>query len=1053
MKNFKTVRRALCAFIAAAMLVSAAGCSLKKNDKAVDGVNNARVISNYFKASELEVNSPFQYIQSMKTVGGDVFMSGYMSTSNAEIVMGIYDTNARTFAEINMSQYSDEMTYSMDAQLDGDRILFSYMDKQYKAHMCVIDAKTSEKIKDIELAADSYVSGVYSDKNGDLCLVSMAYTAASASTVINVYDKDSLDFKSTVDINKELDLDSNMVVVKMVKCSDGTYSALILDQTDEESLYLYKISDEYKLINAIENATADMEGYISNAYFKENGDFGVITEAYDEETYEAKYYVNEFNLSTGEITGRYEPELSENVNMIPFVTLPGSDIIIQENGKLLGFNIQENKSDEIMNISDVAGQKFEDTYLMSSDGGKLLMVNEFYADGGGEATIRYNPETGETEKIVKPASTGSAEFAGIIGEDYYYFETDYIGDVRKFNFIKSDSEGNIKDTISIVSDSIDEDSFPRTYVVTEDGFRIAFDKYDYENNEELYTIYKFDNSGNEISKIDVEDASYVESMFTSADGKTTYLGYYSKSEYTIGTLDDENCTVVKSGQISGNISGICAGDDKYDMYYFTSEGVYGYSVNDKKETEIINWIDSDLSIDVHAVSMLGNDKILVSCFDRDTYEDQIYVLDRVDNETLKLIQNKQIITVAGMGISNGSFKEKVIDFNKSNDKYRVQINDYNKYSSTDENDDYISGASKLNTDMAAGDIPDIIIGDSELDINSYAAKGILADLNKYIEKDGDISKSDYFENVFDLYSNDGKLCQIVTSFRVAGLAGTKEKLGEGTDWSYSDFFGLADQNQMFFKTDRDDLTDDLICRNLSEFIDFSKKTCDFDNDNFIKLAELIKKEGLTKEEADEYYNNNKMDMDWDTDYQNRFKENKCMAEYVNIGSFGEIARFQQATIGGDAAIKGLPSDNASGILISADSTIGISSKSKLQDGAWEFVKAFLLEDFQDSLNENYAYTFPVMRSSMTKLLDKAMQESDGDFITDTGYQSLNPIDRATGENLISLIESSSRKVVSDSKINDIITQELESFYSDGQSAEEAAKNIQKKVSLYLKETK
>jgi len=1053
MKNFKTVRRALCAFIAAAMLVSAAGCSLKKNDKAVDGVNSAKVIENYFKASELDAAIPFQYIQNMNTINGDVFMSGYASTSNAELVMGIYDSSSKTFKELDLSQYSDDISYPMEAELDGDNILFSYEDQNYNPHMCIIDVNTSEMSKDIELPADSYASGTFKDKNGDLCLVSMQYSAASVSTVINVYDKASLEFKSTVDINKELGLSESMVVVKMVKCSDGTYSALVLDPDDEQAVNLYKLSDEYKVINEIENAASDMEGEICNAYFKANGDFGLVTVSYDEETYDAKYFVNEFDLATGEVTGRYEPDFTDENGMLPFASLPGADVLVQDNGKILGYDFKENKSTELLNVSETAGKKFEDLYLVSSDGAKLLMVNMYYADGGGEITLRYNAETGETEKVVKPETKGSAEFAGILGEDYYYFETDYVSDIRKYNFIIADSEGNIKDTINIVSDKIDEDSFPRTYIVNEDGFRVAFDKYDYENNEEQYSIFLFDRNGNEISKIDVENATYVESMFTSADKSTTYVGYYNDGQYQIGTLNDESCTVENSGQISGNLSGICQGDDKYDIYYYTSEGVYGYNIKDDKETEIVNWIDSDLSIDIHAVSILGKDRILVSCFDRDTYEDQLYVLDRVDNETLKLIQNKQIITVAGMGISNGSFKEKVIDFNKSNDKYRVQINDYNKYSETDEKDNYVSGASKLNTDMAAGDIPDVIIGDYELDINSYASKGILTDLNKYIEKDGDISKSDYFENVFDLYSNDGKLCQIVTSFRVAGLAGTKEKLGEGTDWSYSDFFSLADQNQMFFMTGRDELTNDLICSNLSEFIDFSKKTCDFNNDNFIKLAELIKKEGVTKEEADDYYNNNKMDMNWHDDYQNRFKENKCMAEYVNIGSFGEITRFQQATIGGDAAFKGLPSDKASGILISADSTIGISSKSKLKDGAWEFVKSFLLEDYQDSMNEDYSDVFPVMRSSMTKLLDKAMKESDGDFITDMGYQSLNPIDRATGENLISLIESSSRKVVSDSKIKDIITEELDSFYSDGQSAEEAAANIQKKVSLFLKETK
>ena len=66
---------------------------------------------------------------------------------------------------------------------------------------------------------------------------------------------------------------------------------------------------------------------------------------------------------------------------------------------------------------------------------------------------------------------------------------------------------------------------------------------------------------------------------------------------------------------------------------------------------------------------------------------------------------------------------------------------------------------------------------------------------------------------------------------------------------------------------------------------------------------------------------------------------------------------------------------------------------------------------------------------------------------------LKNIDRKTVDNLRNTVNNINKAVLYDSRAAKIIYEEFEQFINDRQSAEETAKNIQNKVSVYLKEIK
>ncbi len=77
--------------------------------------------------------------------------------------------------------------------------------------------------------------------------------------------------------------------------------------------------------------------------------------------------------------------------------------------------------------------------------------------------------------------------------------------------------------------------------------------------------------------------------------------------------------------------------------------------------------------------------------------------------------------------------------------------------------DYLSYSNKLKIDLAAGEGPDLIIGNFDF-ASEIAKSGLLADLYSFMESDETFNKEDYFTNVFEAAENYGGLYKMPTTF-------------------------------------------------------------------------------------------------------------------------------------------------------------------------------------------------------------------------------------------------------------------------------------------------
>lgn len=134
------------------------------------------------------------------------------------------------------------------------------------------------------------------------------------------------------------------------------------------------------------------------------------------------------------------------------------------------------------------------------------------------------------------------------------------------------------------------------------------------------------------------------------------------------------------------------------------------------------------------------------------------------------IPDKKVLVLAGLSI-NGGIRNRVIQYSRESDQYRIVLKEYESYEN-------------LNLDIVSGNMPDILMVEdlsngNKFPMESYIAKGLIADVGALIEKDEELSRAEFMENVFDAYSVDGKLMYVVSSFTLFTMVAKSSLVGDG----------------------------------------------------------------------------------------------------------------------------------------------------------------------------------------------------------------------------------------------------------------------------------
>ena len=325
------------------------------------------------------------------------------------------------------------------------------------------------------------------------------------------------------------------------------------------------------------------------------------------------------------------------------------------------------------------------------------------------------------------------------------------------------------------------------------------------------------------------------------EGGKIAVCYFQAGSEQISIFDPETKSFGDTVAIDDFVNGMIPGTGNYSVYYSAGDSLYGLDFTTGESVKLLNWIDCD-------VARNGDESICVLTDGRIVTTASSQTANETENELIVLtptergqIPQKKTLRMAVMNLY--PFTSKMVSrFNRNNTEYRIEVTDYSQYNdySSGNEEDWNAGITRLQTEIIAGDVPDIL-DISLLSADRLGTKGILEDLYPYIEADPELNRSDLIEHVIQAFEENGHLYQTVGNFYVLTTAGLSGVVGDQIGWNMDQFNAAMQMLQaenpnctvFDIYTTKDTALTFLLYLELEKYVDWNAGECKFDTDAFI----------------------------------------------------------------------------------------------------------------------------------------------------------------------------------------------------------------------------
>lgn len=613
-----------------------------------------------------------------------------------------------------------------------------------------------------------------------------------------------------------------------------------------------------------------------------------------------------------------------------------------------------------------------------------------------------------------------------------------------YKLVWCDLEGNILNTFDIKDDVLakcTEDMYGYVGNVTGDSAGNIF-----LSNQESF-ILGYDKEGNKICDIDVK--GYGNGLITAEDG-TVYYSY--TDEFTWGSvfapIDIENN---KLGEEIADIeiynSENLFIDNENNLYMTEDNSLKVYDMDTGEKTDILDWLEYDINgNDIR--KFYKDDKGRFITYTENYSGDNATYEWAVLEESDKPVSDKIILTYATLG-TDSDIADSIIRFNKNSDTYRIKVIDYYN------DEDYEEGINAYNQALLDGNAADIISVEWG-QYKSYARKGIYADLNELIANDKEFKKEDYFENIFKAYEIDGKMYAVPISFSIATMLGRTSVWGEepGVDMKTikEKVDSMPEDVELLDMVTKNYFVLHMLPAAMDYYVNWETGQCNFDSEEFITMLEIAKS----------------FPDDFDYNSQGMTTQEKTGLGKILLynDNFYDIASYQvtKEVFGEPITSVGYPNAPGNGATIeNSGGVLAISEQSKYKDGAWEFVKYLLSEEYQ---TDYIRFGNPINKAAFDKRMEEAAEPEY--HLDENGQEVESPkmtfgwddfqvsVYHATEEDIKEyrdLVEGAEAITSYDEEILTMIEEETPAFFDGKKSAKDVANVIQGRVKIYVNENR
>ncbi len=413
---------------------------------------------------------------------------------------------------------------------------------------------------------------------------------------------------------------------------------------------------------------------------------------------------------------------------------------------------------------------------------------------------------------------------------------------------------------------------------------------------------------------------------------------------------------------------------------------------------------------------------------------------------------KKVITLAAH-FSDRWLESAVSEFQSEHPDIEINIKDYK--AAYYGGGDTVEEANKredefrkvLNTELMTGKGPDIVYF-ADLPYRKYIDKKVFVNLSELMEKDDNFNRAELNSNILDALKYEGSLYTLPINYQFELMVANKSILDkenikiDDMNWTWDDFMKIA---QKVTKDTNNDGTNDryamaanknsmifryLFNSSISKFVDLDKNTVNFTGKDFINLLDVC------KDFNDKNFIFKSSDWQQTVDMTSR---GGIVFSVTSFPSYG-TAKFYSETLFADKIYllrmpSGIHATESRRVRFNVGNMLAINKNSKFCDESWEFLKILLSKKMQSS--PELQNGFPIN--------NEALKES-AKFSVDILKVPQENID--TINNFLSHV---GEYWYDDGKINNIVYEEVNNFFSGNKSAEETANIIQSKVTISLNE--
>ena len=697
-----------------------------------------------------------------------------------------------------------------------------------------------------------------------------------------------------------------------------------------------------------------------------------------------------------------------------------------ENADLYTWRLEDDGKWELPENIRLIDTFFIGDKLFCSDG-DLNMIEEG-EEGGISVYSLTDKKTVEIEfsKIEKLINDELGSYS------YMYIDKLYEGDDGRLyilaeaadvnnNYISFILKNNYEDeTIEAMRLSADmpERNNPRQLNLAQD-FVVTADGYYYVRDYQGLNIVDHDGNVTQLAGVNGRVFSY--------DSSAWYSAYYA-DDYGIFRIDEKGNVIERKFSFPlGDILGSVAGR----IFVKGESGILVYDVEKETTDTLFRWTDVDtVSNDVTNVYLIDDSCIAVMYNDKSDETGTTYgyeFVGRVSRADITEEDREEL--VIGCMYTPVLLERNIVEFNKSQQKYHVSIRAYNDRSNELTTDE---ATTRLHLDLASGNAPDML-NLQYLDIYNLVDKGVIDDLRPYFDRDTEIDIQDYVESVVEAFTIDGVLTSVPPEYCIYSYFVNAGMADEGAGWTIEDVAECLNKNPDSVLSSYWPKEYGLKCiltYSVDAFIDEDNGTCDFTTETFDALLDII---GQLPDEGDYYLTADKTSL---------------ITDMALVG----FERMQEiyAQYGDDIIIKGyVTADGRPCNSIQTSDAYSIVSTSDCKEGAWEFIKF--------SLTNNYSTDFSSNKQKLKEMIDEELAHA-GEEKRSTFYTEQGPVNHhyATQEEIdvvMSLIDNVELYMPANSEIINIMLDEMESYFAGGKSKEATVAVIQDRVQLYLDERK